>query len=130
MDPSRLYELAQDLDDEADCVRSRFDDDRLAALCETHAREVRECIDEWLNEPLTLQQAAVESGYSADRLGRLVRDGTLPNAGERGSPRIRRRNLPRKPSHQPVASNRSPANGDNPAVPSRSQVARTVVESD
>lgn len=130
MDPSSLYEFAQDLENEADRLRSRYDDDRLAALCETHAREVRERVDDWLNEPLTLQQAVAESGYSSDRLGTLVREGRLPNAGESGSPRIRRRHLPRKVEHCASAPANSPANGADPAVPSRSQMARTVVESD
>ena len=33
------------------------------------------------DEVLTLQRAAAESGYSADHLGRLVREGKIPNAG-------------------------------------------------
>lgn len=52
---------------------------------------------ELLHEELTIADAADESGYSEDHLRRLVREGTLPNAGENGAPRIRRRNLPRKP---------------------------------
>ena len=40
--------------------------------------------------------AARESGYSADHLGRLVRDGRIPNAGRPGAPRIARSHLPRK----------------------------------
>jgi hypothetical protein len=46
---------------------------------------------------LTLVDAAAESGYSADHLGRLVRDGVIPNAGRANAPKIRRRDLPRKP---------------------------------
>ena len=46
---------------------------------------------------LTLVEAAAESGFSADHLGRLVRDGTIPNAGRPKAPRIRRRDLLRKP---------------------------------
>jgi hypothetical protein len=46
--------------------------------------------------PLTLQEAARESGYSADHLGRLVRQGKIPNAGRPSAPRIRRRDLPRR----------------------------------
>ena len=45
---------------------------------------------------LSLQEAADESGYSAAHLGRMVRDGKVPNAGRPGAPRIRRRDLPRK----------------------------------
>ena len=45
---------------------------------------------------LSLVEAARESGYSADHLGRLVRDGRIPNAGRPGAPRIARVHLPRK----------------------------------
>ena len=45
---------------------------------------------------LTLTQAAGESCYSAAHLGRLVREGKIPNAGRPGAPGIARRHLPRK----------------------------------
>jgi len=47
---------------------------------------------------LDLPQAAAESGYSEGHIGRLVREGKIPNAGRRRSPRIRRADLPRKPT--------------------------------
>lgn len=46
---------------------------------------------------LSLPEAASRSGYSVEHLGRLVREGRLPNAGRRGAPRIRAADLPRKP---------------------------------
>lgn len=46
---------------------------------------------------LSLPDAASRSGYSVEHLGRLIRDGRLPNAGRKGSPRIRAADLPRKP---------------------------------
>ena len=46
--------------------------------------------------PLTLAQAAAASSYSEDHLARQIREGKLPNAGRRGAPRIRVRDLPRK----------------------------------
>jgi len=51
----------------------------------------------WENTPLNLQQGAVESGYSADHLGRLVKDGAIPNAGRQKAPKVLRKDLPRKP---------------------------------
>ena len=49
------------------------------------------------DEPiLTLAEAARESGYSADHLSHLVREGKIPNAGRFGAPRIALRDLPRK----------------------------------
>ena len=48
------------------------------------------------DELLSLRRAAEESGYSADHLGRLLRDGAIPNAGRRSRPLIRRGDLPAK----------------------------------
>lgn len=83
---------------------------------ETHARILEYCADELANalrlseeELLDLRQASIESGYSADHLGRLVRDGKLPNAGRRNAPRIRRADLPRRPEQ--VASAAKDADG-------------------
>jgi hypothetical protein len=50
------------------------------------------------DEVLSLSTAARESGYSVDRLQKLVADGSIPNAGRKGKPGIRRRDLPRKPA--------------------------------
>lgn len=47
-------------------------------------------------ELLTLAQAAVRSELSEDHLGRLIREGKIPNAGRRGAPRIRAADLPRR----------------------------------
>ncbi|HEX8726058.1 MAG TPA: hypothetical protein VF737_11785, partial [Gemmatimonadaceae bacterium] len=35
-------------------------------------------------------------GYSKDHLRKCVADGTIPNAGSKGRPRIRRGDLPKK----------------------------------
>ena len=49
------------------------------------------------DEILTLAQAAEESGYSTDHLRLLIRQAKIPNAGRRQAPRLRRRDIPRKP---------------------------------
>jgi hypothetical protein len=46
---------------------------------------------------LSLREAASRSGYSVEHLGRLIREGRVPNAGRKGTPRIRAADLPRKP---------------------------------
>lgn len=79
----------------------------------------------WLTEPLTLDEAGEESGYSSDHLGHLVREGTIPNAGEPHAPRIRRKDLPRKPGHSA-----DPARRVDEPISSRVQMARSVVNSD
>jgi hypothetical protein len=66
----------------------------LAEVLADFAAVTRGGVDETLN----LQEAARECGYSADHLGRLLRDGKLPNAGRPNAPRIRRRDLPHKAS--------------------------------
>lgn len=70
-----------------------------AKACEKHAEELEQRIREWQMEPLPIKDAAQESGYSEDHLYDLVNDGTIPNAGKKGAPRIRRRDLPRRPGH-------------------------------
>lgn len=63
------------------------------------AAELERAAADYGAELLGLRDAAAESGYSADHLGRLVRDGALPNAGKPNAPRIRRCDLPRRPGH-------------------------------
>ena len=45
---------------------------------------------------LTLEQAAMMSGYSSDHLGALVRRGDIPQAGQPNAPRIHFRDLPKR----------------------------------
>jgi hypothetical protein len=54
----------------------------------------------WWSEPLELDQAREESGYSRDSLLRFLREGTVPNMGTLDDPRIRRADLPCKPGHR------------------------------
>lgn len=58
--------------------------------------------------PLTLAEAARESGYSADHLRRLIADGVVPNAGRKGAPRVRRGDVPRR-TPRPAARGFDPA---------------------
>ena len=69
----------------------------LAIAYEKGAAALEEALASEGDVALTLRQAAEESGYSADHLGRLVRDGEIPNAGRPGAPRIARGDLPIKP---------------------------------
>lgn len=57
--------------------------------------------------PLTLAEAAVETGYSSDHLGWLIRVGKIPN-GRRGAPRIWRKDLPAR-ADRPTARDRRSA---------------------
>lgn len=75
-------------------------------------------------EALMLVAASRECGYSPEHLGRLLREGRIPNAGRKNAPRILRRHLPLKPS----ALREAP---DNPKLVAATpgQIARAVVTS-
>jgi hypothetical protein len=70
---------------------------------DAQARILEFCADELTTafhgageELLGLRRAAHESGYSADHLGRMIREGRIPNSGRKAKPMIRRKDLPMK----------------------------------
>ena len=73
----------------------RYGHEATAAACELHARQVAAAMIAAASELLTLAEAAEETGFSVDHLGRLLREGKILNAGRKGAPRIRRTDLPR-----------------------------------
>ena len=70
-------------------------------------------------EPISLEAAEVESGYTRAHLRRLLREGSLPNAGTKSSPTILRMHLPKKPGFGVAQTHPR-------ATSSQMQVARTV----
>ena len=74
----------------------RYGGETPAVVLDRCAADLEATLQELDETTLSLVEAARESGYSADHLGRLVRDGKIPNAGRPGAPRIARRHLPRK----------------------------------
>ena len=75
-------------------------------------------------ELLTLTDGATESGYSAEYLGALIRQGKIQNAGRPHAPRIRRQDLPRKPSRLPDPPPSLKLVGATPR-----QIARAIISS-
>lgn len=71
-------------------------DSRGAELLRLAAAELDAAVCAADDEELTLEEAVQESGYSERRLRELIADGTIPQAGRKGAPRIRRRDLPRR----------------------------------
>ena len=67
-----------------------------ARALEACAAELEAALGRQAQTVLTLKEAARATGYSAGHLGRLVRDGRIPNAGKPGAPRIALGHLPRK----------------------------------
>ncbi len=76
----------------------RWGDDRGATILRRCATELEAATRSHDDEELTITAASAASGYSQDHLRALVATGEIPNAGRKGSPRIRRKDLPRKPS--------------------------------
>lgn len=68
-----------------------------------------------INQPVTLTRAAEISGYSADHIGRLVRQGKLKNVGRRGVPRVISSDLPRRPRSRLVSRAPQPYDADTDA---------------
>jgi hypothetical protein len=76
------------------------------------------------DELLTLTDGPVESGYSAEYLGALIRQGKIQNAGRPHAPRIRRQDLPRKASRLPDPPPSLKLVGATPR-----QIARAIISS-
>lgn len=93
--------------------------EQAARAYERAAEMVEDALRGQGDEVLDLDQAEVESGYSRLHLRRLLREGSIPNAGRRGAPRIRRADLPRKPGYQV-------ATGPQAVPSSEVQLARAV----
>ena len=66
------------------------------AAAELHAQQLTDAVAEAASEILTLDEAASVSKYSKRRLRELVADGSIPNSGRKGAPRIRRGDLPKR----------------------------------
>jgi len=87
---------------EAHHLRTRYGMEAAARLCEAHVKELREGLQSGHDELLSIAQAAVESGYSQQHLRALLSQGSVPNAGAKGRPQIRRKDLPRKPCRKEI----------------------------
>lgn len=69
---------------------------------------------------ILLAEAAKVSGYSVDHLGRLLRQGKIPNRGRRHSPKIQRGDLPIRPT----AVARTRRGGYDPIADARNLLSR------
>ena len=95
MNVSLLQAIPAELRADAETFR-RYGQDASAKFLSAVADRFDRGIEQWLNEALDLQVATAESRHSYDTLQRKLRDGSLPNAGEKGRPKILRRHLPLK----------------------------------
>ena len=92
-----ILALASRWRERASIVRAWTSDEGSARAFEIAAQELEDAVRTAADEVLTLHEAARESGYSERRLRELIAAGELPQAGRPGAPRLRRRDLPRKP---------------------------------
>ena len=99
--PASVEGLPADWRKQAKALR-RYGGETPATAIERCADDLDATLVERDETTFSLVEAARESGYSAEHLGRLVRDGRIPNAGRPGAPRIARAHLPRK-AHAPPA---------------------------
>ena len=111
--PASVEGLSADWRKQAKALR-RYGGDTPAVAIERCADDLDATLVERDETTLSLVEAAKESGYSRDHLGRLVRDGRIPNAGRTNAPRIARRHLPRKaPAEAPLAKEPHPRERSN-----------------
>lgn len=65
-----------------------------SALARNIVCSLRQMRSDAIENSVSLSEAARRSGYSSEHLGRLIREGKIFNAGRKGSPRIRLRDIP------------------------------------
>lgn len=90
----RLVDLPRLFRTKAAGLREDGGADKPARAWERAADLLEEAIATYMDEPLSIEEAATESGYTLGHLRRLVREGTIPVLPNRT---IRRRHTPRKP---------------------------------
>ena len=122
--PASVEGLPADWRKQAKALR-RYGGETPAVALDRCADDLEATLVERDETTFSLVEAARESGYSADHLGRLVRDGKIPNAGRPGAPMIARRDLPRKahaPTEPPLAE--KPRRGDVSNV----QIVQSIIQ--
>ena len=96
MTTTALTDLPTIFRERAAFLRENAAAEQAATAWDRAAIEVEAALHAHGLETLTLLDSALESGYSSDHLGRMIREGKIPNAGRRGAPRIARQDLPGK----------------------------------
>ena len=123
-----LSTLSEEWRRRAETLR-RYGGEAPAAALEACALELDAALRRHDHAILTLTEAAEESGYSASHLGRLVREGTIPNAGRPGAPRIALKDLPLK-ARSARADGAAPDLADSPPLPqvANARVVESIIE--
>lgn len=69
----------------------------LAEFAESFAQELEDELERQDTETVSLREASRIGGYHPDHLSRMLSKGRTPNMGRKSKPRIRRKDVPRKP---------------------------------
>ncbi len=102
--PSWVRVYAQGLRINAENRAELWPQDPLVSTLLSVADEIEERALAHALEALTLGDAAEESGYSYSAIQKMVASGELSNLGDKGNPRVRRGDLPRKAIAPPSQS--------------------------
>lgn len=73
-----------------------YGDQRGELLLKSLKEELLTTAREDMDVLLSLREAAIESGYHEDSLGRMVKENRIPNRGRTNAPKVRRGDLPKK----------------------------------
>ena len=92
-------------------------------LCEEVLADLRRLDAAGDEAVLTLSQAALCSGYSREHLGRMLRQGKIPNAGRLNAPKIRLRDMPLKAGYLPQGGVEGQI-----GIASKRQIVRSIVD--
>ena len=92
---SAMHDLVAQWRTDADTLE-RCGHESTGKLIRRLAVEAEEALKDDQDETLTLAEAALESSYSTEHLRKMVAAETIPNAGAKGRPRIRRGDVPLK----------------------------------
>ena len=125
-DTASVEGLPADWRNQAKALR-RYGGETPAVALDRCADDLEATLRERDETTLSLVEAARESGYSADHLGRLVRDGRIPNAGRPGAPRIARVHLPRKAA-APVPEDPPLADKPRSRNVSNAQIVQSIIQ--
>jgi hypothetical protein len=85
------------------CFR-RYGQAQIADVLLKCRQDLEESWREQLLDELSLEEAAVYSGWSYDTVQKKIRSGQLPNSGTKGAPRVRRCDLPSRAPGYPCPS--------------------------
>ena len=104
----------------------RHGGDTQATALEACAADLEAALRQRDDTTLTLAEAARASGYSADHLGRSVREGKIPNAERPGVSRIALRDLSREAQVPATESDQA----ERPPLPkdSNAQIVQSLIE--